>query len=150
MARSGRRWQPGERGIDEVPGDTGSLDERSAAAVQRAGQGRRPQVLHQQHGRRGARVEFRSHEADVIGADQAPDLGVDLEEAGQVLEFVELHGSDVAGAVLGDKDEVEDADYLLVGKVRELRSYFVAPIAIRERDDEILNGSSEVISAIFI
>ena len=84
---------------------------------------------------------------------QAPEAGLAANEALVAhcpIELVELHGSDVAGAVLGDEDEVEDADYLLVGKVRELRSYFVAHIAIRERDDEILNGSSEVISAIFI
>jgi hypothetical protein len=37
MAWSGSRWQLGERGVDQVLGDAGSLDEQAAAAVQRAG-----------------------------------------------------------------------------------------------------------------
>lgn len=73
---------------------------------------RRPQILHQQHGRGRAQIEFRADKADVVGADQAADLGVDLDEAGEAVEFVEL-GGDVAGGVFSDEDGVEDPHYLL-------------------------------------
>ena len=69
-------------------------------------------------------AEFRAGKADVAGADRAPGLGVDLGEAGQVTEFVELGGGDVAGGVLRDEDGVEDPDYLLVDPGRRVRERF--------------------------
>ncbi len=59
-------------------------------------------------------AEFRAGKAVLPGADRAPGLGVDLGEANQVTEFVELGSGDVAGGVLGDEDGVEDPEYLLV------------------------------------
>ena len=70
------RRQVGDRGIDQVPGDPGAFKQQTAAAVQCVGQRCRPQVLDQQQGCRHAQVEFRADKADVVGADQASDLGV--------------------------------------------------------------------------
>jgi hypothetical protein len=59
-------------------------------------------------------AEFAPAKLMLPGADRVPGLGVDLGEAGQVTEFVELGGGDVAGGVLDEEDGVEDPDYLLV------------------------------------
>jgi hypothetical protein len=52
------------------------------------------------------------------GADQAPDLGVDLHETWLVLELIELDGGDVAGGVLCHDDGVKNTADLLVDEVR--------------------------------
>ena len=46
----------------------------------------------------------------VTPAEAGSRLGVDLHEAGQIPEFVELSGGDSAGSVFGDDDGVEDTD----------------------------------------
>jgi hypothetical protein len=112
-ARSGGR-QRGDRGIDQVLGDTGSLDKHGAGAVQCAGQRNGPQVLNEQYDRRGARAEVLADEAAVLRPDQAADLAVEVEEGRQAADLVELGGEDLAGAALSDDDRIEDADDLLV------------------------------------
>jgi hypothetical protein len=72
-----RRGQFGDLGDEQVLGDSGAFQQHAARTLQSAGQGRRPQVLDEQHGGRGARAEFAGHEVEVIGTDQATDLAVD-------------------------------------------------------------------------
>jgi sugar lactone lactonase YvrE len=50
---------------------------------------------------RRAGVEVIADEVDILGADQPSDLGVDLGEASELVQFVELGNGDVAGGVLG-------------------------------------------------
>jgi hypothetical protein len=59
-----------------------------------------------------------------------------------VIEFIELGGGDVAGAVLGDEAGIENADYLLVDPGRRARERFRGSPFHPGREDEILNGSN--------
>src|SRR4029077_8480295 len=124
-----------------VPGDPGPVEHEAAAAVQCVGQGCRPQVFYEQDGGGRAGVEAVADEVDVVGADQPCDLGVDLGEASELVQFVELGDGDVAGGVLGQDDQVQEADDFVVDELRQFGGEVVADGAVGEPDDEVLNRS---------
>jgi hypothetical protein len=123
--RRRRRAQLGDLGEEQVAGDTSPG---------------------QQHGGCGARLEFAAHQVEVIGTDLPVDLAAGLGEADQVPELIELENADVASGVLGDEDDVENADYSLVDQVGQLRSDLIANVPVRERQNEISWGSCHLAS----
>jgi len=87
------------------------------------------------------RVELCTDETDVVGTDEPSYLGVDLAETSELVQLIELHDGDIASGVLGEEDDVQDADRLVVDQLGQFGRDVVIHVAVGEPDDEILNGS---------
>lgn len=123
------------------PGDAGSLDEQAAAAVQRAGQGRRPQVLHRQHGRGRARpgsAPAKLMSPGPIGPPAPASISAKPARLPSSPNPAAVTSPEVS---LVARTASRIRSIFLPAQVGELGSDFAAHVPIRERDDEIFNGS---------
>src|SRR5271165_4742776 len=128
--------------LDDVARDADALGEQTAGTTDGVGQGGGPPVLDHEDGGGRTRVETFADEVEVLGADEAADLTVELGEAGQLVELVVLERRDPAVDVFGQEDDVENRDEPLVDQRGQLGGHVVVQGAVGECDDEVLNRSS--------